>query len=381
VLDLTLQCCMWIWWLVWSILAVSFPGSSFKYNDVYNNEAALKGFWAMCWLSVAFYSPFIIAIIINPKQFIQRWKQETPFRNCWVTCQKCLNAVIPNPHQDEEFKPTPSPATYVDIPPKAYNIENNKPVTMPSCPPPPATATQISSTFSNARSPAFSPIASRSSSSTTTASNDQLLSWVVTHQPSMKAAQGRPDPALAQYQVDFERLNFIRPIGSGSFGRVYLAMWQETPVAVKILLDRGRDFATMTAAQVMTIASPVLKELNREAGLMASLRHSNIVQFMGVCTTPPAIITEYCSAGSLRDVLSAAMTTPGVANQLLWSCRINMAIDAAQGMAYLHNHTPQVVHRDLKANNLLVEDSWKVKIADFNLSKLLYVPPKTIFFL
>jgi serine/threonine protein kinase len=62
----------------------------------------------------------------------------------------------------------------------------------------------------------------------------------------------------------------------------------------------------------------------QEAGVMASMRHPHIVSFMGVCTAPPAIVTEYCERGSLTSLLQAAKALPERAAELTWRFRIKM---------------------------------------------------------
>jgi hypothetical protein len=62
----------------------------------------------------------------------------------------------------------------------------------------------------------------------------------------------------------------------------------------------------------------------QECGLLAALRHPNVVQFMGVSAMPPAMITEYCSRGSLADVLHAANRSSARAAQLTWARRLNL---------------------------------------------------------
>ena len=57
---------------------------------------------------------------------------------------------------------------------------------------------------------------------------------------------------------------------------------------------------------------------------MASMRHPNIVAFMGVCITPPAIVTEYCERGSLTSLLQAAKALPERAAELTWRYRVRM---------------------------------------------------------
>lgn len=198
---------------------------------------------------------------------------------------------------------------------------------------------------------------------------------------SMPAPPPRPRPSkssshlldVSPYEVDFAALRMGKRIGAGSFGKVYLATWNETPIAVKVLVDEttALDELGRPAGALHRMATPVLDKLKEEAGLMSSLRHPNILQFMGLCTIPPCVLTEYCSKGSLADILRAGRQGKmGMAENLSWRRRIGMAMDAATGMLHLHARSPPIVHRDLKSPNLLVDSHWRVKVADFNLSRL-----------
>lgn len=117
-------------------------------------------------------------------------------------------------------------------------------------------------------------------------------------------------------------------------------------------------------------ASSLLAKIRAEADLLASIRHPHILSFLGVCSEPPCVITEWCSRGSLFDVLRLAKVDPGTAAQLTWACRLEMASDAAAGMLHLHQRSPPIVHRDMKSLNLLVNSNWEVKVADLGLSRL-----------
>jgi serine/threonine protein kinase len=64
--------------------------------------------------------------------------------------------------------------------------------------------------------------------------------------------------------------------------------------------------------------------------IIANLRHPNIVLFMGVCLSPPCLITEYCPQGSLLDVLQRAHTQRYTAAQLTWARRLKMALQVAK---------------------------------------------------
>ncbi len=59
----------------------------------------------------------------------------------------------------------------------------------------------------------------------------------------------------------------------------------------------------------------------QEAGMMAAMRHPNVVLYLGVCLDPPCVVTEYCARGSLNDVLKRALYNPKYAEQLDWRVR------------------------------------------------------------
>ncbi|KAL0038253.1 hypothetical protein WJX79_010194 [Trebouxia sp. C0005] len=226
--------------------------------------------------------------------------------------------------------------------------------------------------------------------------------------------------------IDYSQLEIKRKIGDGSIGQVYLGKWQETDVAVKVLTEMqnlsshegvhpqdpsnmdtwegdgppprqggekatkagglklidsdshgwGSDDDDVSSIGVDSEVVPseerqeALRTLEREVSIMAALRHPNVVMFMGLCLEPPCIVTEFCARGSLYDVLKKARGTPAFAQQLDWSRRISMALDAAKGVLQLHSHKPPILHRDLKSPNMLVDRHWRVKVTDFNLSRM-----------
>ncbi|KAE9592437.1 putative protein kinase TKL-CTR1-DRK-2 family [Lupinus albus] len=143
-------------------------------------------------------------------------------------------------------------------------------------------------------------------------------------------------------------------IGTGSFGTVLRADWRGSEVAVKILKVQGFD-------------AERFEEFKKEVSLMKRLRHPNIVLLMGAVIQPPklSIVTEYLSRGSLYELLQIQ----GIGSSLNERCRLRMAYDVASGMNYLHQMRPPIVHRDLKSPNLLVDDTYTVKVCDFGLSR------------
>ena len=175
----------------------------------------------------------------------------------------------------------------------------------------------------------------------------------------------------SRWQIEYSDLTQTRVIGEGAFGKVYLGRWHETDVAIKYLASLS---ALGLPSETSVNDVEAIKTLEREVGLMVNMRHPNVILFMGLCPEPPCIVTEYCSRGSLYDLLQAARQDEALAQQLSWSKRLGLALDAAKGMLYLHSHKPPIIHRDLKSPNLLVDFHWRAKVTDFNLSRLSEAP-------
>nr|XP_029151496.1 serine/threonine-protein kinase STY46 isoform X2 [Arachis hypogaea] len=94
------------------------------------------------------------------------------------------------------------------------------------------------------------------------------------------------------------------------------------------------------------------------------VRHKNVVQFIGACTKPPrlCIVTEFMSGGSVYDYLHKRK------GSFKFPTLLKVAIDVAKGMNYLHQH--EIIHRDLKAANLLMDENGIVKVADFGVARV-----------
>lgn len=99
---------------------------------------------------------------------------------------------------------------------------------------------------------------------------------------------------------------------------------------------------------------------------MESLRHPNIVMFLGASTKFPnlSIILEYCENRSLWSVLQNKTV------QLSWEDRRRIAYEIALGMNYLHSASIPIIHRDLKSLNILLDNCLRAKIADFGWTRL-----------
>ena len=94
--------------------------------------------------------------------------------------------------------------------------------------------------------------------------------------------------------------------------------------------------------------------------------HPNVISFYGVCTiySSMCVVLEYAHNGSLRDLLD----DPSF--EMTWNQLLSFAIGCAKGVLFLHHQNPKIIHRDIKASNILLTADFTPKIADFGLSKL-----------
>ncbi|WVZ61463.1 hypothetical protein U9M48_011329 [Paspalum notatum var. saurae] len=163
--------------------------------------------------------------------------------------------------------------------------------------------------------------------------------------------------------ISNEDLEDLREMGSGAFGTVFHGKWKGTDVAIK----RIKNSCFMLPSPQ---ADKLIAEFWREAAIISKLHHPNILAFYGVVNNGPgetlATVTEFMVNGSLKKVLLRK------GKHLDWRKRIMVAMDAAIGMEYLHSK--DIVHFDLKCDNLLVnvnDPSRPIcKVADFGLSKM-----------
>ena len=109
----------------------------------------------------------------------------------------------------------------------------------------------------------------------------------------------------------------------------------------------------------------------QECQLMSELRHPNITQFLGVCFLPdcqfPVLLMERLD-GNLDDLIE---TVPNIPLAL----KRSFLEDVSRGLLFLHKHTPQIIHRDLTAKNVLLTSSFIAKITDFGNSRIINLQP------
>ncbi|XP_026067547.1 serine/threonine-protein kinase A-Raf [Carassius auratus] len=149
------------------------------------------------------------------------------------------------------------------------------------------------------------------------------------------------------WEVHSKEVTMLKRIGAGSFGTVFKGKWHGD-VAIKIL-------------KVTEPTPEQLQAFKNEMQVLRKTRHVNILLFMGFMTKPNfAIITQWCEGSSLYRHLHVTETKFDTMR------RIDVARQTAQGMDYLH--AKNIIHRDLKSNNIFLHEGWTVKIGDFGLA-------------
>ncbi|KAE8662408.1 P-loop containing nucleoside triphosphate hydrolases superfamily protein isoform 1 [Hibiscus syriacus] len=163
-----------------------------------------------------------------------------------------------------------------------------------------------------------------------------------------------------QYEEFKEATNNFTPssiLGEGGFGRVFKGVLTDgTAVAIKRLTNGGPEGD---------------KDFLVEVEMLSKLHHRNHVKLVGYyssCESSQNLLCyELVPNGSLEAWLHGPL---GVKCPLDWDTRMKIALDAARGLAYLHEDSqPCVIHQDFKASNILLENNFHAKVADFGLAK------------
>uniref|UniRef100_A0A2N9EGN8 Protein kinase domain-containing protein n=1 Tax=Fagus sylvatica TaxID=28930 RepID=A0A2N9EGN8_FAGSY len=165
-----------------------------------------------------------------------------------------------------------------------------------------------------------------------------------------------------QKQFPFETLvaatkdfHITHKLGEGGFGPVY-----------KGKLDDGREIAVKKLSHSSNQGK---KEFMNEAKLLARVQHRNIVNLLGYCVhgVEKLLVYEYVSHESLDKLLFKSNRR----EELDWKRRNDIIAGIARGLLYLHEDSHNcIIHRDIKASNILLDDKWVPKIADFGMARL-----------
>ncbi|KAJ0245950.1 Protein kinase domain-containing protein [Hirschfeldia incana] len=175
------------------------------------------------------------------------------------------------------------------------------------------------------------------------------VTYAKSPEPSIETKKRR----FAYSEVTEMTNNFERVVGEGGFGVVCHGTVNGEQVAVKLLSHSSTQG---------------YKEFKAEVDLLLRVHHTNLVSLVGYCDEGDhlALIYEFVSNGDLRQHLSGK----GGKSVVNWGIRLRIAVEAGLGLEYLHiGCTPPMVHRDVKTTNILLDEHYKAKLADFGLSR------------
>jgi hypothetical protein len=151
--------------------------------------------------------------------------------------------------------------------------------------------------------------------------------------------------------IPYSKLTLGKCLGEGSFGTVYQGTWQHSDVAIKQL-------------RMTNMSAETLVEFKSEASIMANLRHPRIIGFYGISVDTPgrySIVMDYMAEGSLYNLLHNQQP-------LTWESRHRIALDITSGLTHLHDK--DILHRDLKSLNVLLDSLLRARLTDFGLSRI-----------
>ncbi|XP_016459498.2 somatic embryogenesis receptor kinase 2 isoform X1 [Nicotiana tabacum] len=166
--------------------------------------------------------------------------------------------------------------------------------------------------------------------------------------------------SLRELQVATDNFSNKNILGRGGFGKVYKGRLADgSLVAVKRLKEertQGGELQFQTEVEMISMAV-----------------HRNLLRLLGFCMTATErlLVYPYMSNGS---VASRLRERPESDPPLEWSIRKRIALGSARGLAYLHDHCdPKIIHRDVKAANILLDEEYEAVVGDFGLAKLMAI--------
>jgi len=160
---------------------------------------------------------------------------------------------------------------------------------------------------------------------------------------------------LRQIKAATRNFDTANKIGEGGFGSVYKDLLHDgTIIAVKQLSSKSKQGN---------------REFVNEIGMISALQHPNLVKLYGCCTegNQLSLVYEYME----YNCLARALFVEQYRLRLDWGTRHKICLGIAKGLAYLHEESAiRIVHRDIKASNILLDKDLNAKISDFGLAKL-----------
>ncbi|CAI0392726.1 unnamed protein product [Linum tenue] len=168
--------------------------------------------------------------------------------------------------------------------------------------------------------------------------------------------QGPVSYGYKDLKLATKNFNEEHKLGEGGFGEVF-----------KGVLKNGKVVAVKKLA--LGQSRRAKEEFQSEVKIISNVHHRNLVRLLGCCSSgpEPLLVYEYMANSSLDKFLFGDKK-----GSLSWKQRIDIILGTARGLAYLHEDFHMcIIHRDIKTSNILLDDDFQPKIADFGLARLL----------
>ncbi|WZZ70444.1 hypothetical protein YC2023_081814 [Brassica napus] len=169
--------------------------------------------------------------------------------------------------------------------------------------------------------------------------------------------------SLAELRATTRNFKSENVLGEGGFGKVFKGWLEEKGPG-------SHSTGTVIAVKKLNSESfQGFEEWQCEVNFLGRVSHPNLVKLLGYCLEGDELLLvyEYMQKGSLENHL---FRKGSVVQPLSWEIRLRIAIGAAKGLAFLHASEKQVIYRDFKASNILLDSSYNAKLSDFGLAKL-----------
>ncbi|KAF3794336.1 PTI1-like tyrosine-protein kinase [Nymphaea thermarum] len=162
--------------------------------------------------------------------------------------------------------------------------------------------------------------------------------------------------SLEELHAATNNFNYDNKLGEGGFGSVYWGqLWDGSQIAIKRL-------------KVWSAKAEL--EFAVEVEVLGRVKHNNLLSLRGYCAEGQERLIVYDFMPNLS--LMSHLHGQNSAECLLdWDKRMKIAIGSAEGIAYLHHFTPHIIHRDVKASNVLLDSDFHSRVADFGFAKLI----------
>ncbi|KAJ4963179.1 hypothetical protein NE237_023118 [Protea cynaroides] len=186
--------------------------------------------------------------------------------------------------------------------------------------------------------------------------NNPFASWDLSNSsgsiPQLKGARWFSFEELKKCTSDFSEAS---EIGTGGYGKVYRGILTSGQL---VAIKRAQEGSMQGGLEFKT-----------EIEMLSRVHHKNLVSLVGFCFEQgeQILVYEYIPNGTIRESLAGKS---GI--RLDWMRRLQVAVGSARGLTYLHELAdPPVIHRDIKSNNILLDERLNAKVSDFGISKLM----------